>query len=87
MAESAERGGASKSLVAHYTKAMNGTIDSSHNYLYTVVSELKESLDSGRYRNAERGVKMINCLLNANVLVSVFLITPQKRMERESLSS
>ena len=81
-----ERGGASKSLVAHYTKAMNGTIDFSHNYLYTVVSELKESLDSGRYRNAERGVKtLINCLLNANAPgEDVFLITPQKRMERES---
>ena len=78
--------GVSPSLTPHYTLKMNETIDSSHNYLFTLIKELKASLDSGRFRRAESGVKsLINCLLNTNSSgEDVFLITPQKRMERES---
>ena len=76
-------------LVSAYTTKMNASIDTHFNYLHTVITELKTSLDTGKFRSAEQGVKtLINCILNQNNPgEDVFQITPKKRLERESFVS
>ena len=79
-----EARGSTSRFFGDFKTPMKKKIDKECNYLLTVITDLKNDLDTNKISKVEGSLKtLVNCILSSSGDEDVFSITPKKKEERE----